>query len=58
MYDLYQKYIHYNEYTKKWYSFDRNEASIYMNDPKSMKTLKEYNSIEDLLKDHKVKEND
>jgi len=58
MYNLYPKFIHYNEYTKKWFAFDRTEAVLYLNDPTEMKTLKEYNSIEDLLKDHKQKTND
>ena len=58
MYNLYQKFIHYNEYSKKWIAFDREESGLYLNDPKKMKTLKEYNSIEDLLKDHKQKTND
>jgi hypothetical protein len=58
MYNLYQKFIHYNEYTKKWFSFDRDESILYLNDPTKMETLKEYNSIEDLLKDHKQKTND
>jgi hypothetical protein len=58
MYNLYQKFIHYNEYTKKWYSFNRDESILYLNDPKKMESLKEYNSIDDLLKDHKQKTND
>ena len=58
MYNLYQKFIHYNEYTKKWISFNREETGLYLNDSKKMKTLKEFNSIEDLLKDHKQKTND
>jgi hypothetical protein len=58
MYNLYNKYIHYNEYTQTWYAFDRAEASFYLSDWDKMKTLKEYKSIEDLLKDHKTKNND
>jgi len=58
MYNLYPKFIHYNEYTKKWFAFDREEAVLYLNDNTQMESLKEYNSIEDLLKDHKQKTND
>lgn len=58
MIDLYHKFIHYNGYSKKWCCFDRSEAVQYMNDRNKMKTLKEYNTVEDLIKDHKIKEND
>jgi|688.fasta_scaffold21073_4 hypothetical protein len=58
MYNLYSKYIHYNEYTQKWYVFERSEATHYLNDSAKLKTLKEYKSIEDLLKDHKKETND
>jgi hypothetical protein len=58
MYNLYNNYIHYNEYTQTWYTFDRSEASLYLSDWDKMKTLKEYKSIEELLKDHKKKNND
>lgn len=58
MYDLYQKFIHYNEYTNKWYAFNREEANWYLTDPKRMKSLKEYKTIEELLNDHKIKDNE
>lgn len=58
MYALYSKYIHYNEYTLKWCVFDRTEASIYLNDKTKLESLQEYDTIEELLKDHKKQTND
>jgi len=58
MYALYSKYIHYNEFNQKWYVFDRSEASLYLNDRTKLETLREYNTIEELLKDHKKETND
>jgi hypothetical protein len=58
MYALYSKYIHYNEYTNKWCVFDRSESSLYLNDRSKLETLQEYDSIDELLKDHKKQNND
>lgn len=58
MYNLYSKFIHYNEYTKKWYLFERDESKYYFDNMDLMKSLKEYNSIEELLNDNKNIEND
>ena len=57
MHNLYTKFIHYNEYTKKWCVFDREEASKYLNGDK-MKSLKEFDSIEKLLETFKSETND
>lgn len=58
MYNLYSKFIHYNEYTKKWNVFERDEAIHYLNNPSVMKSLKSYDSIEELLNDNKQTNND
>lgn len=54
MYNLYSKFIHFNEYTQKWNVFERDEASLYLNDRGAMKSLKTYDSIEELLNDNKA----
>lgn len=55
MYNLYSKYIHYNEFDGKWYTFDREEQGLYMNDKSKMKSLKTFDSVEKLLNEYQVK---
>jgi hypothetical protein len=57
MQELYNKLIHFNSYTDKWYIFDRSEQSLYLTDNSKMKSLKEFDTIEDLLKNFKYKDN-
>lgn len=58
MYNLYSKYIHFNEYDKKWYVFEREEQGLYLNDRTQMKTLESFDSIEKLLEAYKKETND
>jgi hypothetical protein len=41
----------------KWCIFDRSEQSLYLTDNSKMKSLKEFDTIEDLLKNFKYKDN-
>lgn len=58
MYNLYGKYIHFNEYTKTWNVFDREEQGLYLNEPSKMKSLESFDSIEKLLEAYKKETND
>ena len=57
MQELYNKLIHFNSYMGKWCIFDRSEQSLYLTDNSKMKSLKEFDTIEDLLKNFKYKDN-
>ena len=58
MYDLYSKFIHFNEFDNKWYVFERDEQMLYLNDKTKMKSLKSFDSMEKLLETYKKESND
>ena len=56
MKELYSKYIHFNSHTNKWYIFERSEQSFYLTDNSKIKSLKEFDSVEELVKYYQNKE--
>lgn len=54
MYNLYQKFIHFNEYENTWNVFDRTEANTYLNERENMSTLSSFTTIQELLDAHKT----